>query len=284
MIALTGATGHLGQLVIENLLKRGHPAKEVVAVVRNKAKAVGLSALGVQVREADYASPEALEKAFAGVDRVLLISGSEVGQRLPQHQNVVNAAKKAQVKQLLYTSILKADTSKMQLANEHLATEKAIRSSGIPFVFLRNGWYIDNYTGQLPHQIPNGAIAGSAKEGRISAAARADYAEAAATALIGPTKDGAIYELGGTAFTMKDYAKAVAEISGKKFEYQDMPEADYAKLLVSLGVPEAMANALADSDVGIVRGDLFTESQDLVKLIGHPLIPLHNLIKDILKA
>lgn len=283
MYAVTGATGQLGQLVIESLIKKHVSPKDIVAVVRNKAKAEGLSSKGVQVREADYTSPEALEKALSGVDKLLLISGSEVGQRLPQHQNVISAAKKSQVKQLFYTSILKADTSKMQLAAEHLATEKVIQASGIPYVILRNGWYIENYTGQLASFLQHGAVAGSAKDGKVSAATRGDYAEAAAAALTSNNKDNVIYELGGKAFTLSELAKAVSEVSGKKVEYHDMPAPEYAKMLAGVGVPEVMAQVLADSDLGIVRGELFTDRQDLANLIGHPTTSLQEAIKVALK-
>jgi NAD(P)H dehydrogenase (quinone) len=279
MIAVTGATGHLGQLVIYELLQRGAQPKDIVALVRDPNKAQNLVSKGVQVRAANYGAPETLEKAFQGVDKVLLISGNEVGQRLPQHTNVVNAAKKVGVKFIAYTSILRADSSKMILAGEHLATEKVIQASGIPYAFLRNSWYIENYTEQFGNVLASGAILGAAKNGKISAATRSDYAAAAAAVLLGDQHAGKVYELAGSAFTLSELAKLTSEVSGKKIEYKDMPAAEYEKTLVSFGVPAGFAHVLADSDEGIVRGDLYGETKDLEKLIGRPLTSLQSAVK-----
>lgn len=278
MIAVTGATGHLGQLVIAELIAKGTQPKEIIAVIRNRSKAQDLISKGIEVREADYKSEEALEKAFHGVNQVVMISGSEVGQRVQQHTNIVNAAKKAHVKYIAYTSILKADTSKMLLAKEHLATEQLIKTSGIPYSFLRNGWYIENYTEQLKGALEHGAIAGSAKNGKISAATRADYA-AAAVAAVKKAVPNAIYELGGEAFTMSELAAVVSRLSGKKIEYKDLPASDYAQMLMGFGVPQGFAEVLADSDVGITRGDLYTESTDLKYLIGRSPASLESAVK-----
>lgn len=250
---------------------------------RNRSKAADLIAKGIDVREADYAAPEALQKAFAGVDKLLLISGSEIGLRISQHQNVIGAAKKSNVKKIVYTSVLKADVSRMQLAVEHLATEKAIFASGIPFIILRNGWYIENYLGQIEAYLQHGVVPGSAKNGKVSAATRSDYAEAATAALIGTAAVNSIYELGGEAFTLSGLVNAVSEVSGKKVSYLDLPAPDYAKMLVSVGVPDPMAHILADSDLGILRGDLFTDRQDLANLIGHPTMSLLEAIRLTLK-
>lgn len=282
MIAITGATGHLGQLVIDDLIRHQVNPQEIIAIVRNKTKAAGLQGKGVQIREADYDQPETLNKAFEGVNKLLLISGNEVGKRTPQHNNVIHAALKNKVKLLAYTSILKADTSKMQLAIEHLATEKAIRTSGLPFVFLRNGWYIENYLGNMGSTLEHG-IAGSAKQGRVSAAARADYASAAAAVLTHTPKTNSIFELGGKAFTLTELAQEISAVSGKKIIYHDMPMKDYEKLLVQVGLPAGFAHVLADSDVGIERGDLYTDSQDLATLIERPLTPLKQVIQKALK-
>lgn len=278
MIAVTGATGHLGQLVIAELIAKGTQPKEIIAVIRNPSKAQDLISKGIEIREADYKSEEALEKAFQGVNQVVMISGSEVGQRVQQHTNIVNAAKKARVKYIAYTSILKADTSKMLLAKEHLATEQLIQASGIPYSFLRNGWYIENYTEQLKGVLAHGAIAGSAKNGKISAATRADYA-AAAVAAVKKSAPNAIYELGGEAFTMSDLAAVVSRVSGKKVEYKDLPASEYAQMLMGFGVPQGFAEVLADSDVGITRGDLYTESTDLKNLIGRAPASLESAVK-----
>ena len=269
MIAVTGATGQLGKLVVDELIKRGADPKTIVALVRDREKAKDLVSKGVDVRVANYDQPETLDAAFKGVDKVLLISANELGKRGPQHANVVKAAKKANVKLLAYTSILKADTSKMILAGEHLETENLIKASGISYVFLRNSWYIENYTGQLPGYLEHGAIAGAAKDGRVSAATRADYAAAAAAILLKSPKSNAIYELGGKAFTLPELAATISKTSGKKVEYKDMPKQDYEQMLKGVGLPAPIAEMFADSDIGITRGDLFTESRDLENLIGH---------------
>ena len=271
MIAVTGATGHLGRLAIESLLERGVPADQIVAIARSAEKARGLADRGVQVRLADYSRPEELAAALQGVDKLLLISASEVGQRLAQHRNILAAARQAGVKLIAYTSILHADTSRMQLAGEHRATEELIRASGIPFVLLRNGWYLENYTDNLAPALEHGALLGSAGEGRVSAAARADFAEAAAVVV---TEDGhanRVYELAGDeAFTLSELADIISRESGKPVEYRDLPEEEYAKILLSFGLPEPLARALADSDTGITRGELEDGSGDLRRLIGRP--------------
>lgn len=271
MIAVTGATGHLGRLAVENLLERGVEPARIVALVRSPEKASDLAARGVQVRHADYSRPETLGPALRGVEKLLLVSSSEVGKRAEQHGNVVDAARAAGVSLLAYTSILKADTSAMQLAAEHKASEELIRASGIPFVFLRNGWYLENYTGTLASTVEHGALMGSAGEGRVSAATRADFAAAGAAVLAGAGHENRIYELGGDeSFTLAELARMVAEQSGRPVEYRDLPEEAYAAALAGFGLPEAFARVLADSDRGIARGELFTDSGDLSRLIGRP--------------
>ncbi|MFL5382861.1 MAG: SDR family oxidoreductase [Longimicrobiaceae bacterium] len=271
MIAVTGATGHLGRLAIENLLERGVPAGRIVALVRSPEKAKELAERGVQVRQADYTRPETLGPALQGVETLLLVSANEVGQRLAQHRNVVEAARQAGVKLIAYTSILKADTSRMQLAGEHLATEELIRASGIPFVFLRNGWYLENYTGNLGPALEHGALLGSADDGRVSAAARADYAAAAAAVVTEPGHENRVYELGGDeAFTLAELTEVISRESGKPVEYRNLPEEEYAGVLASFGVPDPFPRVLADSDRGLARGELFTDSGDLRRLIGRP--------------
>lgn len=279
MIAVTGATGHLGQLVVSELIKKGTAPENIIAVVRDEAKAADLKAKGVQVRVANYSKPETLEKVFQGVEKVLLISGNEVGQRLPQHTNVVQAAKKANVKLIAYTSILKADSSKMILAQEHLATENVIRESGLKYAILRNGWYIENYTEQFANVLASGVILGAAKEGKVSAATRADYAAAAAAVLVAPIKDSAVYELAGHGFTLKELAAVTAKASGKAIEYKDLPANEYEKTLASFGVPAGFAHVLADSDEGAERGDLYSDRKDLEQLIGRPATRLEDAVK-----
>ncbi|MCP3140050.1 SDR family oxidoreductase [Pyxidicoccus xibeiensis] len=278
MILVTGATGKLGRLVIDALLEKV-PARQVIAAVRNPEKAADLDARGVQVRRADYSQPETLGPAFAGVEKVLFISGSEVGQRVKQHQAVVEAAKKAGVRLLAYTSILRADTSGMALAAEHKATEQLIRASGIPFVFLRNGWYFENYTENLGPALAHGAMMGSAKQGRISAATRADYAAAAVAVVTSPGHENKVYELGGdSAFTMAELAAEVGRKVGKTIAYNDLPREEYQGALKGVGVPGPFAEVLADSDVGISRGDLEVSTGDLSRLIGRPTTTLAQAV------
>jgi NAD(P)H dehydrogenase (quinone) len=266
-IVVTGATGHLGRLVVESVLDRGVPAGEIVATGRTVAKLADLAERGVVVRSADYGDPASLRAAFAGVDKLLLVSGSEVGKRVAQHGNVIAAAKDSGARLIAYTSILKADTSSLVLAEEHRATEQALAASGVPYVFLRNSWYIENYTGQLPVYLEHG-IAGAAGNGRVSAATRADYAEAAAAVLAGEGHEGAVYELGGPSFSMAELAAAVSATAGRTVSYTDLPVEQYTAVLVGAGLPEAAAAVFADGDRGVAQGELLTEANDLEKLIG----------------
>ncbi|MBN9410280.1 MAG: SDR family oxidoreductase [Burkholderiales bacterium] len=284
-IAITGATGQLGRLVIQSLLRRGVPAADLIAAVRTPAKAADLAALGVQVRQADYTRPDTLAAALQGVDRLLLISSSEVGQRTAQHRAAIDAAKAAGVKLVAYTSLLRADTSPLGLAAEHVATEALLRESGLPTVLLRNGWYTENYLASAPVALQHGAVLGSAKDGRIAAATRADYAEAAAVAISGEGQAGRTYELAGDAsWTLADFAAELARQSGKPVVYKDLPEADYAAVLVQAGLPQGFADLLADSDVGASRGGLFDDSRTLSRLIGRPTTPLADAVKAALAA
>lgn len=271
MIAVTGSTGHFGRIVIENLLERGVAPGQIVAVARSAEKTAEFAARGVQVRQANYEKPEPLVAALQGVEKLLFVSGSEAGKRIPQHQNVVDAAKQAGVRLIAYTSIANADTSGLQLAAEHKATEEMIRQSGIPFVFLRNNWYLENYTGNVASTVEHGVLLGSADEGRLSAATRADLAIAAAAVIAGEGHEGKVYELGGdVAFTMGELAEVISRESGRPVEYRNLPEDAYAQALAGFGLPEAFARILADSDRGIARGDLFTDSGDLSRLLGRP--------------
>jgi NAD(P)H dehydrogenase (quinone) len=284
-IAVTAATGQLGQHVIQSLLDRSVTAADIIAVVRNVEKAAPLAQRGIDIRQADYNDPDALAIAFAGVDKVLLISGSEVGQRREQHRNVIEATRAAGVRLIAYTSILKADTTNLKLAAEHKATEEIIRTSGIPFVLLRNSWYIENYTGTLGQTLEHGVILGSAGEGRISAATRADYAEAAAAVLTGQGHENKVYELGGDeSFTLAELAAEISRQSGTEVVYRDLPVEEYTKALVGVGLPEGYAAVLADGDRGISQGELFTGSGDLGRLIDRPTTRLADAITTALKA
>lgn len=279
MIAVTGATGQLGQLVIKALLKKV-PASGIVAAVRNVAKAKGLAALGVQVRQADYSQPATWDAALKGADKVLLISSSEIGQRAKQHQAVIDAAKRAGVKLLAYTSVLRADTSVLGLAGEHKETEAAIRACGVPYAFLRNGWYTENYAAGIPTALAQGAMYGCAGDGRIASATRADYAEAAAIALTSDNQAGKTYELAGdSAFTLSEFAAEVSRQAGRTIGYVNLPEAEYKKALLGAGLPDFVAELLANSDTGVSKGALFDEGHQLSKLIGRVTTPLATAVK-----
>lgn len=281
MIAITGATGQLGQHVIESLLKTV-PASQIVAIVRNPAKATALSQQGITVRQADYSDEAAFTTALQGIDKLLLISSSEVGQRAPQHRNVINAAKAAHVKFIAYTSLLHADTSPLGLADEHVATEQMMAESGIAYALLRNGWYTENYLASAPAALEHGVFIGAAGEGKIASATRADYAAAAARVISEDGHAGKTYELAGDAgWTLSQLAAELAKQSGKKVVYQNLSEADFAAALKGVGLPAGLANMLADSDTGASKGGLFDDSHTLSKLIGRPTTSLADSVKGI---
>lgn len=282
MIAITGATGQLGQHVIESLLKTV-PASQIVAIVRNPAKATALSQQGITVRQADYSDEAAFTTALQGIDKLLLISSSEVGQRAPQHRNVINAAKAAHVKFIAYTSLLHADTSPLGLADEHVATEQMLAESGIAYALLRNGWYTENYLASAPAALEHGVFIGAADEGKIASATRADYAAAAARVISEDGHAGKTYELAGDAgWTLSQLAAELAKQSGKKVVYQNLSEADFAAVLKGVGLPAGLADMLADSDTGASKGGLFDDSHTLSKLIGRPTTSLADSVKGIL--
>lgn len=278
MIVVTAASGQLGRLVVEELLAR-LPASEIVAAVRTPAKVADLAARGVTVREADYTRPETLDTAFRGADKLLLISSSEVGQRLPQHRNAIEAARRAGVGLVAYTSLLHADTSPLPLHAEHLATEALLKESGLPNVVLRNGWYTENYLASVAPALAHGAYIGSAGDGRIASAARADYAAAAAAVLTAPEQAGKVYELAGDeSYTLAELAAEITRQSGKPVVYQDLSAADFKAALLGAGLPEGLATLLAESDVGASQGGLFDDGRQLSRLIGRPTTPLASLL------
>lgn len=274
-IAVTGATGQLGRLVIEGLRAR-LPVANIVALVRNVSKAADL---GVDTREADYTRPETLRRALAGVDTLMLISSSEVGQRLVQHGNVIDAAKAAGVKRIVYTSLLHADRSPLSLAPEHVATEALLKASGLATTVLRNGWYTENYAGSIASAVAGGAVVGSAGQGLIAAAARADYAEAAVAVLTGVGHEGKTYELAGDApFTLADLAAEISRQTGKAIPYRNLPQAEFAAALAASGLPAPWPEALADIDVEVAKGALFDEGRVLSQLIGRETTPLATTV------
>jgi NAD(P)H dehydrogenase (quinone) len=279
MYAVTGASGQLGRLVVAELLKTV-PAGQVVAVVRDPSKVADLAAKGVVVRQADYSRPETLAGALAGADKVLLISGNEVGRRVPQHKAVFDAAKAAGAKLVGYTSVLRADGSKLGVAEEHRQTEQALKSSGVPWVLLRNGWYTENYLGNVAPALQYSAITGASGEGRISAATRADYAAGAAAILTsGESQAGRTYELAGDeAFTMAGFAAELSRQSGKPVAFRNMSEADLKAQFLGFGLPEPIAEMLARSDAAAAEGDLYDDSHQLSRLIGRPTTPLKDVL------
>jgi NAD(P)H dehydrogenase (quinone) len=288
-IVVTGATGQLGRLVVQNLLDRGTPAAQIVAAGRDVTKIADLAGRGVDVRAIDFGQPQTLKAAFDGADRVLLVSGSEPGGRIGQHRNAIEAAKAAGVGLLAYTSVLHAGATRNPLAVEHEATEQLVAESGLPYAFLRNGWYTENYTAQLPMYLQQGGVIGSAGQGRISAATRADFAAAAATVLAGDVPAGDVppravpqaqaYELAGDhSFTLAELAAEISRQTGTQLGYTDLAEADHAAALLAAGLPEPVAGLLAAVDGSIAGGDLFDDSRTLSRLIGRPTTPLSDAV------
>jgi NAD(P)H dehydrogenase (quinone) len=284
MYAITGAAGQLGRLVIEALL-RTVPPDRIVAAVRDPAKARDLAERGVVVREAEYDRPETLAAALAGVDKLLLISSNEVNGRLPQHRAVIEAAGRAGVSLIAYTSMLRADTSPAALAVEHWQTEQVIAASSLPAVILRNGWYTENHLLGLPAVLERGAFIGAAKNGRFSSAARQDYAEAAAVALTADGHAGKTYELAADqAFTMAELAAEVSRQSGKTIAYNDLSQAAFEDVLTSAGLPPKFAAVLADADVAASHGALFDDGGALSRLIGRPTTPMPRVVAAALRG
>ncbi|RDI52135.1 SDR family oxidoreductase [Nocardia mexicana] len=282
-VAVTAASGQLGRLVVEALLRRGDGP--VVAIVRDPSKVADLADRGVDVRQASYDDAEALDRALAGVDRVLLVSGNEFGARVDQHTNVIRAAERAGVDLLAYTSIPLATENEMILAQEHRGTEAVLTESAVPHVILRNGWYWENYYGGLAPAVAGGVLYGAAGDGRVAGAARADYAEAAAVVLGTEGHAGQIYELGGDErLTYTDLAQVISEVSGKPVRYQDLPQQDYAAALEKSGLPGEYAQVLADADTGIDAGLLDVTSGDLQKLLGRASTPAAEVFRAGLNA
>ena len=282
MIVVTGATGNLGRLVVQDLLTKV-PASQIAAAVRTPAKANDLAAKGVQVRTMDYAQPESLASALHGATRLLLVSGNELGKREAQHKAVIDSAKAAGVQFVAYTSILHCDTSRMLLAKEHNATEHYLRGSGLKYSMLRNGWYFENQTAALAPAIEHGVLVGCSGNGKFAAAARADFALAAANVLASSEHDNTVYELAGdTAYTRADLAAEVSKQTGKNVVYKNLPEAEYEKILNNF-LPPDLAHVIADSDTQAASGELDDTSRTLSKLIGRPTTSLAEAVASALK-
>lgn len=274
--AVTGATGHLGRLAVGELLARGVPATDVVALARTPEKAAGL---GVPVRRADYADPATLPGALAGVDALLLVSGNELGQRLPQHTAVVEAARAAGVQQVVYTSLPRADVSANPLAGEHRGTEELLHDSGLPHTVLRNNWYFENYTPQLPQYLQSGEVTGLSGTAHIGAAARADYAAAAAATLLAPPTPGTVVELNGPGFSLAELAATIAEVTGTEVVYRDRTPDELAAAYRAAGTDEATAGFLVALEESSARGDLDVRTPDLERLLGRPATTVEEFLR-----
>ena len=278
-IAITGATGQLGNLVIEQLLQLT-AAQNIVALVRKIDKAEHFKVQGIEPREFDYDRPETLVPALLGIDKLLLISANEIGRRTPQHQAVIDAAKVAGVPYLAYTSLLRADTSPLGLAQEHRETEKLIQDSGITYTFLRNNWYSENYLAGVAHTIEIGTLFGAAQDGRISSASRIDYAEAAAKVLTSTGHENKTYELAGSeSFSLSDLATFIGQAVNKDIIYQNLSAEEYTQGLTQAGLPAGLVDVIVDADIQTIQGAMYSASKDLEQLIGHKTTSIQDAIK-----
>jgi NAD(P)H dehydrogenase (quinone) len=274
--AVTGATGHLGRLVVAELLARGVPATDVVALARTPEKAADL---GVPVRRADYSDPATLPAALAGVDVLLLVSGNELGKRVAQHTAVIEAAKAAGVGRVGYTSIAAADRSANPLAPEHKVTEEALQASGLPFTLLRANWYLENYTAQLPQYLAQGEVLGLDGTARIGAATRADMAVAIAATLLDDAAAGATYELSGPPVTLAELAAAITDVTGTKVAYRDVTAEELTAVLRGAGLDDATAGFVVSLEESVARGDLDVRGDDLERLLGRPATTLVDALR-----
>lgn len=274
-IAVTGATGHLGRLVLDEL-RRARPAGSLVALVRDASRAQDLADDGVRVRVAAYEDPAALVQGLADVDTLLLVSGSEVGQRVAQHRNVIDAAVEAGVRRIVYTSAPRADSSPLVLAPEHRATEEMVRASGLAWTILRNNWYTENYVGTLQQAAETGEIVAAAGEGRVASATRADFAAGAAAVLLGERHDGKVYELAGDhAWSFTELAEAASVIVGRPVVYRAVDGPTLRSILVEhAGLDEATAGFVVQLDLDIAAGLLAETTGELSRLVGRPTTPL----------
>ena len=286
MIVITAASGNLGHLVLEDLLGRGVPAAGIRAVVRDQTKLADFAERGVEVVQGDYNDEDSLVAALEGADKLLLISSNgNNSERVQHHVNAIEAAKKTGVKHLVYTSIPHAENNAIAFSFVHKDTEAAVRESGIPFTFLRNNWYFENTTASLGAALEHGAIIGSAGEGRIGYATRADFAEAAAAVLTGEGHEGKAYELtGDVAITQAELAAEVSRQSGKEVRFQNLSEADYRQALEGFGLPPFLAEALAEADARIAEGALAGTTDTLAKLIGRPTTTPAEAVEQALAA
>ncbi len=277
-VVVTGASGHLGRLVVESLLERGVPASDITAVGRSTGKMADLAARGVNLVAATYQDPASLDSAFAGADTVLLVSSSDFDDRPGQHRNAIDAARRAGVSRVVYTSGPKADSSSILLLADHRATEEYLAASGLDTTVLRNGWYTENYTAQIPTYLEHGMV-GSAGEGRVSLAPRSDFAEAAAVVLTTEGHGGRVYELGGEAVTLAELAAVISDTTGGAVSYTDVPVEAFAGILAGAGLPDPLPQVLADVDRGISIGELYVDPADLELLLGRPATSVAHAVK-----
>lgn len=274
-IVVTGATGSLGRLIIEHLLARGVEPEQIIGAGRNPGKLAELAATGVRTAVIDYSDPTTLDAAFAGATTLMLVSGSEVGQRVVQHGNAITAAKTAGISHIVYTSAPKADTSDLILAPEHKATEELIRASGIPFTILRNGWYTENYAGTVEQVRSTGVYLASTGDGRVASASRTDYAEAAAVVLTEHGHVDAVYELSGdVAWDGHEFASAASAVTGRDVVYTPVGPEEHIAALTSAGLDEGTAGFVVALDQNTRDGLLGETTGDLTRLIGRPTTPL----------
>ncbi|RFS31317.1 SDR family oxidoreductase [Acinetobacter sp. SWAC5] len=282
-IAITGATGQLGQLVIQALLKRVS-ADQIVALVRDPKKATALAEQGVELRHFDYDAPESLAPALQGIDKLLLISANEVGRRTPQHKAVIEAAQLAQVPYIAYTSLLRADTSPLGLAQEHRETEALIQASGLSYTLLRNNWYNENYLAGVEHNVASGKLFSATQNGPISSASRADYAEAAAEVLTTQGHEQKTYELAGSqSFTKTDLATYIAHAASKPVQYLEIDAESFAQGLTQAGLPEPVVNLITEADVETAHGAMFSDRTDLEQLIGRKTTTIQSQVEALFK-
>ncbi|MCH1868490.1 SDR family oxidoreductase [Nocardioides sp. CFH 31398] len=282
-IVVTAASGHFGRAVVESLLARGADPASLVATSRRPEALADLVERGVDVRRADYSDPASLRRALEGAEKVLLVSGTEFGQRVAQHTAVIEAAVEAGASLVAYTSAPYAATTSLALAAEHAATEQVLLDAPVAAVLLRNAWYVENYTGQVETYLEHGLV-GATGDGRVSVALRREYAEAAATVLLTDGHAGTTYELGGEAVTLAEIAAAVSEATGREVAHHDVTVPELEQVLLGAGLPEPAAQTYADVDRGIAAGELQVPADDLTRLLGRAPLPLRDAVREALSA
>jgi NAD(P)H dehydrogenase (quinone) len=272
---VTGTSGRLGRHVVKALLARGARPASIVATARNVAAIAELTSFGVRTAELDYNRPDTIESALHDVDAVLLVSSSEMGNRVAQHRNVIEAAVKAGVSKLVYTSAPRATTSPLVVNPEHKGTEETIAELGVPAVILRNGWYTENYAQHLAYAAQTGILVASAGAGRVASASRIDYAEAAAVVLLEDGHVGSVYELAGdVAWDFQELAAAMSEVLGRPVQYTPLTTEEHLAALQAAGLDPALAGFLTAVDANIRDGLLAVTDGTLSRLIGRPTTPL----------